>query len=97
MYFYFLQCAPAGYYLAGIIFKIVVPDLLVRILPGTKIWGYPRWQIRIGGIPLLYLDRTAYGKCRYYSPICLSLLQMNEKVASQVPGFAVVRIRRKLI
>jgi hypothetical protein len=26
----------------------------------------------------------------------LSLLQMNEKVALQVPGFAVVRTRRKL-
>ena len=32
-----LQCASAGYHLVDIIFKTVVPDLLVRILSGTKI------------------------------------------------------------
>jgi hypothetical protein len=96
MHLHLLQCAPAGYHRAGIIFKTVGPDLLVRILPRTKIWGHPRWQMKIGGIPPLHLDRTASGRCRRYGPMCLSLLQMNEKVASQVPGFAIVRTRRKL-
>lgn len=96
MHFHLLQCAPAGYHLTGVIFKTVVPDLLVRILPRTKIWCRLRWQINIGGIPPLYLDRTACGRCRGYGPMCLQLLQMNEKVASQFLGFAVVRTRRKL-
>lgn len=97
MHFHLLQCAPAGHHLARIIFKSVVPDLLVRIVPGTKSWGRPRWQIKIGSMPLLYLDCTACGRCRSYGPMYLSLLQMNEKVASQIPGFAVVRTRRKLV
>ena len=96
MHFHLLQCALATYHLARITFKTVVPDLLVGILRGTKSRGRPRWQIRIGGIPPLYLDGTARGRGRRRGPMCLSLLQMNEEVASQVPGFAVVRTGRKL-
>jgi hypothetical protein len=39
--FHLPQCAPAPYHLAVIIFKAVVPDLLVRILSGMKTWGPP--------------------------------------------------------
>ena len=95
MHFHLLR-APTSYHLAGIIFKPIVPDLLVRILPETKIWGSTRWQIRIGGILPLYLDRTACGRCRRRGLMCLLLLQMKEEVASQFPGLAVVRIRREL-
>ena len=42
------------------IFKILCPCLLVRILPGPKIWGHTRRRIRIGGIPPLLLDCRAW-------------------------------------
>ena len=36
VHFHLLLCTPASYHLARIIFKFIVPDLLVRIVPWTK-------------------------------------------------------------
>jgi len=42
MHVHSLHCYPAQYNLAVFSFSTVVPDLLVRMLPGTKIRGCPR-------------------------------------------------------
>src|SRR4051812_45532420 len=63
MHFHLLHCTPARYHLAALIFKAVVPDLLVRILPGTKIRGCARWKLRIGGITPSNLNGAACGRC----------------------------------
>jgi hypothetical protein len=84
------------HHVPGIIFKAIIPDVLVRILPGTKTWSPPRRQIRISGISPLQLDRTARGGYCSSGSMCFTLLQMIKEVASLLPGLAVHRTPTKL-
>jgi hypothetical protein len=51
--------------------------------------------MRVGSTPPLLLDCTVRGWCRC-CPVCIFLLQLEEKVASKELGLAVVETRRGL-
>ncbi|KAH8695836.1 hypothetical protein GQ44DRAFT_694830 [Phaeosphaeriaceae sp. PMI808] len=63
MYFHFLYRVPTCNNLPIVINETVIPNVFVWILSGTEIWGCARRQIRIGGIPPLFLDCTSCGRC----------------------------------
>jgi hypothetical protein len=93
---YLPLCASASQHSAGIILKAVRPYLLLWVLPGPKIRSRTGRQMRIDRITPLYLGCAACGRCRCRCHMHLPLLQVEEEVAAQTPGLAVVGTRWKL-
>jgi len=52
--------------------------------------------MQIGNIPPLYLDRAACGRCRCRHHMRFLLMQVEEEIAAQTPGLAVVWTQGKL-